>query len=61
MKDNIRLMLVDEIKILIASGKFYEYKDLLRYLHHGKKFNLKGHMISNRYLYGALVREAKSI
>ena len=60
MNDDVRQQVVTEISLLIESGSLYDYKDFMNHLKAQDKRFLRGHMMLNKFLYGSLVKEAKS-
>ena len=59
MNERTRSLVVKEIADLIAGNKEYDYKSFIRYLSDTGQYNLRGHMILNKFTYGTLVKEAQ--
>ena len=58
MNEQTRSLVIKEIADLIASNQEYDYKHFIKYLDGKEKYNLKGHMLLNKFVYGSLVKEA---
>jgi hypothetical protein len=58
MNESAKARMLEQISLFASTGSTCEYKDFIKFLHKNNQFFLKGHMITNRFLYGSLVKEA---
>ena len=60
MRNDIRSRIVDLIKDYKGDNEEVRYKEFLHYLKLNNEFNMRAHVVQNRYMFNSMVREAFS-
>lgn len=58
MRNDIRARIVDLIKEYKEDSEEVKYKEFIYYLKLNNEFNIRAHVVQNRYLFNSMVREA---